>query len=351
MAYQIYKVKRLERVNNGNIFEREKENAKVENILTINWQDDITKTFLAFDFETTTELECEQWIELYESRDKETVFYGIITNVTQTNVNRYKYTGYDYGYYLEKNSIHIDFKENQSLSDAIKAVCKRADLAVGRIPNIKTTAKGIYKNQNLSTILFDLYKKVINDDFYKDYYFDCTNGLVNIYRYESIINFYGKINEIYEVNSFDYILRYTKNTSMEKLKNKVEIWQAIQDKEKLGKPINQDKYKADESVEKYGLLIHTEEINKKDEQNVDKIAYKKLKELNKLSSTISFEVRADHHLRIGVTTKIENRRLKLDDVYDVIASKHIIEGTNEKVHITVVLHEDNVDNQDHILLA
>ena len=56
-------------------------------------------------------------------------------------------------------------------------------------------------------------------------------------------------------------------------------------------------------------------------------------------------------LRICVKTWIKNKRLKLDDVYDVIASKHIIEGTSEKVQITVILHEDNVDNQDHILLA
>ena len=84
---------------------------------------------------------------------------------------------------------------------------------------------------------------------------------------------------------------------------------------------------------------------------IDDIANKKLDELNIVKTEMSFEVRADHHLRIGVKTWIKNKRLNLDDAYRVISSKHIIEGTSEKVHITVVLHEDNVDNQDHILLA
>lgn len=348
MTYQIYKTNRLKNLTNGNIFERQE---KVENVLTINWQDDITKTFLAFDFESTTELECGQWIELYESRDKETVFYGIIINVIQTNVNQFKYIGYDYGYYLEKNNISIQFEESQTLSDAIISVCRRADLLVGRIPNIRTNAKGIYRNQNLSSILFDVYKKVSNKDFYKKYYFNCKNGMVNIHPCVKQSQFSGYINEVYEVNSFDFILKYIKNTSIENLKNKVEIRQSIQDKDKLGDIINEDKYKVNNSIDKYGLLIHTEEISKNDEQNVDKIAYAKLKELNKSSTSISFEVRADYKLCTGKTTKIENRRLDLNDTYRVISSKHIIEATNEKVIVAVVLHENNLEDQDHILLA
>ena len=66
---------------------------------------------------------------------------------------------------------------------------------------------------------------------------------------------------------------------------------------------------------------------------------------------MSFEVRADHHLRIGVKTWIKNKRLNLDDAYRVISSKHIIEGTSEKVQITVVLHQNNIEEPDHTLLA
>ena len=66
---------------------------------------------------------------------------------------------------------------------------------------------------------------------------------------------------------------------------------------------------------------------------------------------MSFEVRADYKLHTGITTKIENRRLDLNEIYDVISSKHMIEATNEKVIVAVVLHENNLEDQDHILLA
>ena len=66
---------------------------------------------------------------------------------------------------------------------------------------------------------------------------------------------------------------------------------------------------------------------------------------------MSFEVRADYKLHTGITTKIENRRLDLNDTYRVISSKHMIEATNEKVIVAVVLHENNLEDQDHILLA
>lgn len=66
---------------------------------------------------------------------------------------------------------------------------------------------------------------------------------------------------------------------------------------------------------------------------------------------MSFEVRADYKLCTGITTKIENRRLDLNDTYRVISSKHIIEATNEKVIVSVVLYENNLEDQDHILLA
>ena len=66
---------------------------------------------------------------------------------------------------------------------------------------------------------------------------------------------------------------------------------------------------------------------------------------------MSFEVRADYKLLTGITTKIENRRLDLNDTYRVISSKHMIEATNEKVIVTVILYKNKPEEQNHTLLA
>ena len=102
MAYELY------RVNKNNSFAQTE---LIENVVKLKWQDDITNVFISFEFETTEILECGDWIELFETDNSETVFYGLITKVTQTNVNTYLYNGYDYGYYLEKNNTVIQFDD------------------------------------------------------------------------------------------------------------------------------------------------------------------------------------------------------------------------------------------------
>lgn len=369
MAYKVYKVKRenshlldelkkieeeLEEVKNNkekrqlekrkkelekqnktksNIFQFESE---IKNVLEFNWQDDITKTFLSFDFTTTTELECGDWIELFDEDSDEFVFFGIITKATQQNINTYKYFGYDYGFYLEKNNITIQFETKQSLSQAIVSACERANIETGKIPIIDTKAKGIYKKTKISDILFKLYEDVIDENLSEDFYFDCKNGKVNLYPFEYYEKISGYIANIYAVDSFRYILNYEKTNSIEDLKNKVEVWQAVQDADKLGDNYDKDRYTDKKSIEKYGLLIHTEEIKDSERSKIDDIANKKLDELNIVKTEMSFNVIADYNLKIGVVVKIDNDNLKIHGRYKVISTKHSIKETTENVHVNVI---------------
>ena len=66
---------------------------------------------------------------------------------------------------------------------------------------------------------------------------------------------------------------------------------------------------------------------------------------------MSFEVRADYKLHTEITTKIENRRLDLNDTYRVISSKHMIEKKKKKVIVTVILYKNKPEEQNHTLLA
>ena len=72
MAYELY------RVNKNNSFAQTE---LIENVVKLKWQDDITNVFISFEFETTEILECGDWIELFETDNSETVFYGLITKV------------------------------------------------------------------------------------------------------------------------------------------------------------------------------------------------------------------------------------------------------------------------------
>ena len=86
MSYIVYKVnpETLKRIST------------VERVVSFNWQDDIEKVFTSFEFETAEELACGDWIELYNSVNKETVFYGVIFKVSQNGEENFKYIGYSH---------------------------------------------------------------------------------------------------------------------------------------------------------------------------------------------------------------------------------------------------------------
>ena len=190
MAYELY------RVNKNNNFAQ---TALIENIVKLKWQDDITNVFISFEFETTEILECGDWIELFETDNSETVFYGLITKVTQTNVNTYIYNGYDYGYYLEKNNTVIQFTD-ATLFNAIKEICVRGKLRMGQVTNIEQKITKIYKNETLSKILFEIYKFAVDKGLKDRYYYDCTNDRVNLFEYTRNDNLQGFIANMYSIS-------------------------------------------------------------------------------------------------------------------------------------------------------
>ena len=50
---------------------------------------------------------------------------------------------------------------------------------------------------------------------------------------------------------------------------------------------------------------------------------------------------ADYHMRKGVITTINNELLNLEGSYKIISSDHSIEGTKERVNVTVKKYEPN----------
>ena len=164
MSYIVYKVnpETLKRIST------------VERVVSFNWQDDIEKVFTSFEFETAEELACGDWIELYNSVNKETVFYGVIFKVSQNGEENFKYIGYDTGIYLEKNEIVKQFKKKK-ISQAMREVCKNGLIQDGIFPDIDLLVTNVYQKKTLSEILKDLYKIAVEKGYTDNYFFDCKN--------------------------------------------------------------------------------------------------------------------------------------------------------------------------------
>lgn len=324
MSYKVYKI--------NNKTER-KRLVEIENILSFNWQDSIQNVFTSFDFETLEELACGDWIEFYNSDNKETVLIGVITKTSQTSSNRFSYSGYDTGFYLEKNSTIIQFRK-QKISKAIADVCKKGDLAVGKLPDINLTLTKIYQNETLSEILKDLYKIAIDKGFDNKYYFDCKDGKVNLLKYSQNEDLRGCIANLYSIKSFDYIKSFEKTNSIENIKTRVELYTSNSANSKSA-PQKLYTLTEPDSIKKYGLLNHVEEVDSDKKQDFKTIIKNKLKELNKVEQEISFNVIGDNKLRVGTATTIRNEKININGVYKITSSRHSIKGTAENVEVLV----------------
>lgn len=311
----------------------------VKKILSFNWQDDIQDVFISFDFETTEALSCGDWIELYNSDNKESVFVGLITKTNQSGEETFRYSGYDAGFYLEKNEATIQFK-NAKISKAIKDICTKGQLVVGEIPNINFTVTKIYRKQTLSDILKDLYKIAVDKGVQDKFYFNCKNGKINLLKYVENEDLRGYIANLYSIKSFEYIKSFEKTSSIENLKNRVELYTSnTVNKDSIGKKIY-TKPNFD-SIKKYGLLNHIEEIDANKKQDFKKLAENKLNELNKLQSEVSFNVVGDYKLQSGTITTIQNKKISIDGAYKIKSSCHTIKGTIENVEVSVEKYEKN----------
>ena len=201
--------------------------------------------------------------------------------------------------------------------------------------------------ESLSDILFDLYKNAVDKGFDDDYYFDCTNGYVNLVKYENNNNLKGYIANIFSIDSINNIESFAITRDAEDLKNRVVVYCPVPPNKKKGTQTQKTSYSEkyvlpnNKSIEKYGLLSYAEEVDYDKKVNYANIAEKKLNELLKVQDSISLNMIADYHMRKGVITTINNELLNLEGNYKIISSDHSIEGTKERVNVTVKKYEPN----------
>lgn len=327
MSYIVYKLD-SESMERQNI---------IEKILSFNWQDDVQNVFISFDFEAKIELNCGDWIELYNSDNAESVFVGVITKTSQSDDETFSYSGYDKGFYLEKNSTVIQYK-NAKISKAMEDACNKYSLNVGELPEIDMLVTKIYQNQTLSEILQDLYKIAVDKGLEDKFYFNCKNGKINLLEFKENNNLRGYIANIYSIKSFDFVKSFEKTSSIEELKNRVELYTSNSaNNDSTGKKLYT--LTDSESVKKYGLLNHIEEVDAEKKQDYQKLIKTKLAELNKVSEEISFDVISDNNLQAGVITTIQNDKINVNGTYKITSSKHSIKGTMENVSVSVEKYE------------
>lgn len=89
------------------------------------------------------------------------------------------------------------------------------------------------------------------------------------------------------------------------------------------------------SISKYGLLQHIEEVDTDNKINFNQIAKNKLAELNKLKITVDLSMLGDYRMRKGVVMPVNNERLQIDGDFLIKSSRHSISDNKEIVTVNL----------------
>ena len=302
---------------------------EVTNVGGLEWSDDLENSADTISFTTDVQIVPGSQFALIDENSGSTVMSGIISEYSQSERDKFNYSGYDFGFFLNHNSIVRQFN-GIKISDAIATLCREFNIPVGEIPEMTATVKKIYKNVLLSDCikeLIELAQTKMNIDYY---YMTSSSGKFNIKKYEVIEDLSAYIAKTYTMLSQNLIQNPNITVSMEDLRNQVVIVDSSSDT--VSKKIT---LKDDESIKKYGLLQHVEEVDKDSANNYSKLAESKLAELNKLTTTLSLTMLGDYRMRKGVIMPINNVLFNIQGDFLIKSSRHSISDTKEFVTVNL----------------
>lgn len=296
----------------------------IKNFGEIEFSDDLETTCAYITFSCDTVFEPSAKFTLTE--DGEHIISGIVTDYERGTSKIYQYTGYDYGFYLTKNEVMIQFKKAK-ISDAIRQLCHKINVPVGNIPDIEATVSNIYKDKTVSDILFELLD-LVKKKTGKEYFFECLSGKLNVQGYSLRKDIKYKLADGFDMLCTNAIGSVSAKESMQELKNRV-IIPDKNEKTLKAKAIKENH----DSIAKYGLLQSIEQMDDDKSKKYAQFAETMLGQLDKIEKTLSVEMLGSFKIKKGVILPIVNKRLNLNGNYLVKTSKHSLSGNKHTVDL------------------
>ncbi|MBR1737183.1 MAG: hypothetical protein IJ736_09235, partial [Firmicutes bacterium] len=187
---------------------------------------------------------------------------------------------FDFGFYLNKNDIVIQFKE-QSVSECLRTLFTRLNIPVGEICDMPAKVTAVYI-KNVSEIIKELIEIQQGNDG-KKYMYELRGEKIYVFQYpEEPLEYLFK--PAINVAAFDVTHRKAHGRgkyshSIENMKNSVTA--VINSKTTGNMPAVEYTVSDAESVSRYGLLSENYSVNSEDLENIKSLADNELKDKNK----------------------------------------------------------------------
>ena len=311
---------------------------KVNDILTLGYSeslDDVASSFnfsSLSDFGITSNENNKTSLNSFKicKKDKKQPFYfGYITDCEHTaDKNIFNYSGFDVGFYLNKNEIVKQFRKS-NIGEAIKSMCRDYQIDINLTANFKKTVSKIYKDEVFADVLKELLEFEKLQGGLKNLYIDCKLGKLNILEYQFEENLSSIISNGILIDSNQTINNINIKHSIQELKNKVII---ADNNEQSIKTISKQN---DNSISTYGLLASVESVDTKKTNNLNLLAQEKLEELNRPQEDINLTLLGDYRVGKGKIINLNIEEYKLEGLYLIKSANHKIDKEKDEIDISI----------------
>lgn len=236
------------------------------------------------------------------------VFFGIVETEVTNGRNPRSYTCYDLAYYLSESTLTIQFN-NKPADECIKDICGRFGITC-TVASIPFKVKKIYKTQTVVDIIRDILSMAEKHNG-KKYRLEMRGNVLTIFAWK----------DIYINVDMDFLHEPTKRTTINGMKNSIEI---VSGDEKKMKVLASAKDSG--NIKKYGLLHHSESIDDKEKAKAKQVAETLLNELNRLTVEGSVKLLGNHEARAGRLIRLNEPITGLVGDYNIKDAQHSING-------------------------
>ena len=245
------------------------------------------------------------------------MFSGIVTSFSRNHMAIWEYTCYDYGFYLNKNEVMIQFNK-VSVSDALKRLCQENGVAVGEICDISTVVSKIYSGNTIGDVLKDLLK-MASDELKVSYRMEMRSNKLYIEKYQDL---YVNTKVINLVGNF------SNSNSIEDMKNRIVV---VSSSEKNAQIIAETSDA--ESIKKYGQLTKVEKIEDKKKSQASSIAEGMLSNLKTVKKTFSVTTLGSDLVRAGRMLVFNQPEINLTGAFLVKTCTHTYDGNKHLMQL------------------
>lgn len=250
---------------------------------------------------------------------------AVVVNVNREYPKR-KVKAMDFGFYLNKNEIVIQFK-NKSVSECLKQMFTTTGITVGSVCDMPAKIKGIYI-KNVNEIIKELIQIQQSNDG-KKYYYELRAEKIYIFQMpDKPINYIFKPTT--NVAEFDITdknahSRGKYSHSIENTKNCIIAQTSSKTNGKM--PEKQFIARDEESIKKYGLLSENFKVDSDDADNITELAKNELKDKSVLKRELSMDFIGHDSARVARVMHIVDEYLGIDGNYRITEVSHRIKGS------------------------